>query len=143
MNPLLPSAAALPAAPSAETGETPVAPAAIDPAFRAKAEEAAQKFEGFLIGEMLRQMRRSTRELASDDSPFKDRVNEDMLDLADTLVADAMAGQRAFGIADAILRQVLPEAASGAKPATEPERFKSRPSPVALDQQPTPTPTSR
>jgi flagellar protein FlgJ len=34
-----------------------------------------------------------------------------MLDLADTMVADKMAGQRAFGIADAILRQLLPAAA--------------------------------
>ncbi len=35
-----------------------------------------------------------------------------MLDMADTMVADQMASQRAFGIADVILRQVLPSAAS-------------------------------
>jgi flagellar protein FlgJ len=31
-----------------------------------------------------------------------------MLDMADNLVADQMAGKRAFGVADAILRQLLP-----------------------------------
>ena len=59
-----------------------------DPAaahYRAKATEAAVKFESFFIG--------------------------DMLDMADNLVADQMAGQRAFGVADAILRQLLPQGA--------------------------------
>lgn len=108
-----------------QLGDTPVAvapargaqdpgadPAAdgVDPHYRAKATEAAIKFESFFIGHMLHQMRASTRELSADDSVFKDRINEDMLDLADNLVADKMAGQRAFGVADAILRQLLPPA---------------------------------
>ena len=92
----------------------PVAPAqaadGVDPAYRAKATQAALKFESFFIGQMLHQMRASTKELAADDSPYKDKVNDDMLDLADNLVADRMAGQRAFGIADMILRQLLPPA---------------------------------
>ena len=107
--------------------ETPaVAPAAdapqdgVDPAYRAKATAAAIKFESFFIGHMLHQMRASTKELASDDSPFKDRINDDMLDLADNLVADRMAGQRAFGIADVILRQLLPPAGPAAAPAESP-----------------------
>ncbi|MGV7206829.1 hypothetical protein ACLB1G_03120 [Oxalobacteraceae bacterium A2-2] len=97
-----------------QLSETHVAPAqaagddGYDPAYRAKATEAAVKFESFFIGHMLHQMRSGTRELAGDDSPYKDKVNEDMLDLADNMVADKMAGQRAFGIADAILRQLLP-----------------------------------
>jgi flagellar protein FlgJ len=33
-----------------------------------------------------------------------------MLDMADKLLAGHMAGQRAFGVADAILRQLLPPA---------------------------------
>jgi flagellar protein FlgJ len=81
----------------------------VDPAYRAKATQAALKFESFFISHMLHQMRNSTKELASEDSVFKDRVNDDMLDLADNLVADRMAGQRAFGIADVILRQLLPQ----------------------------------
>lgn len=84
-------------------------PPPVDPAFLKQATEAAEKFESFFIAETLRQMRRSTREMAAEDSVFKDRVNEDMLDLADTLVADAMASQRAFGIADVLLRQLLPK----------------------------------
>jgi flagellar protein FlgJ len=39
-----------------------------------------------------------------------------MLDMADNLVADQLAGKRAFGVADAILRQLLP--AAPAAPAT-------------------------
>lgn len=85
---------------------TPVA-AAADAALRAKATEAAVKFESFFIAHMLHQMRAGTREMAGEGSVFKDPVNSDMLDLADNLVADKMAGQRAFGIADAILRQLL------------------------------------
>lgn len=87
-----------------------VAPATISPAERAKVEHAAEKFESMFIGEMFKQMRRTTREFAGEDGMFKDRINSDMLELADVAVADAMAGQRAFGIADAILRQLLPPA---------------------------------
>lgn len=99
--------------PSAQaTGAAPVAPAADqpDPAYVAKAAEAAVEFERFFISHMLRTMRASTRELASEDSVFNNRVNQDMQDMADDLVAGKMAGQRAFGIADAILRQLVPGA---------------------------------
>jgi flagellar protein FlgJ len=81
----------------------------VDPAYRAKATEAAIKIESFFIGHMLHQMRDGTRALAAEDSPGKSRVNDDMLDMADNLVADQMAGKRAFGVADAILRQLLPQ----------------------------------
>jgi flagellar protein FlgJ len=90
------AAASNPAANSAET------------AYRDKATKAAIQFEGFFISQMLHQMRSGTQEMAGDESVFNDPVNKDMLDMADTMVADKMAGQRAFGIADAILRQLLP-----------------------------------
>jgi len=80
-----------------------------DSAYRARAEAAAEKFEAFFVAEMLKQMRRSASVLAAEDSVFKNPVNRDMLDMTDTLVADSLAGQRAFGIADVILRQLLPE----------------------------------
>ena len=93
-----------------------VAPAAeppTDPAYVAKATKAAVEFERFFIGHMLRTMRASTREMASEDSVFNNRVNQDMQDMADDLLAGNMAGPRAFGIADAILRQLVPGAGSG------------------------------
>lgn len=100
------------------------APADTDPAaaaYHKKAAEAAVKFESFFIGHMLKQMRSSTKELSGDDSIYKDSVNSDMLDMADNLVADQMAHQRAFGVADAILRQLLPApVAPPAKPMTTP-----------------------
>lgn len=87
-----------------------LAPAAnaADPSIReaAKAEEAAVKFEGLFISEMLKQMRRSAREIAGEDGVLQSQSHGALLDLADTMVADAMAGQRAFGIADAILHQL-------------------------------------
>ncbi|NMG34621.1 hypothetical protein GRF61_09215 [Azoarcus sp. TTM-91] len=89
---------------STATTEAPV----LDPAYRAKAEDAAERFEGFFIAEMMRQMRKVTREMAGEDSVFSNRINQDMLDMADGVVADVLAGQRAFGVADAILRQILP-----------------------------------
>ncbi len=99
-----------------QLSDTPPAPpapgeSAADADYRGKATGAAVKFESFFIGHMLHQMRAGTRALAGEDSVFKDPVTSDMLDLADNLVADKMAGQRAFGIADAILRQLLPPAA--------------------------------
>jgi flagellar protein FlgJ len=87
----------------AQAGDT------VDPAYRAKATEAAVKFESFFIGHMLHQMRDGTRVLAAEDSPSKSRINDDMLDMADNLVADQLANRRAFGVADAILRQLLPQ----------------------------------
>jgi peptidoglycan hydrolase FlgJ len=97
--------------------EAPVAPAAgqpePDPAYVAKATQAAVEFERFFISHMLRTMRASTREMASEDSVFNNRVNQDMQDMADDLVAGNMASQRAFGIADAILRQLVPGAGTG------------------------------
>lgn len=83
------------------------APAA-DPVYAAKATKAAVEFESFFIANMLKQMRAGTREMAAEDSVFKDPVNRDMQEMADGMVATQMAGQRAFGIADAILRQLLP-----------------------------------
>jgi flagellar protein FlgJ len=80
------------------------------PAYVAKATKAAVEFESFFIGQMLHQMRSTTREMAGEDSVFKDKVNSDMMDMADNLLAGNIAGQRAFGIADAILRQLLPAA---------------------------------
>jgi flagellar protein FlgJ len=107
--------------PAAKPDLAPVANAAAappDPAdahYRAKATEAAVKFESFFIGDMLHRMRTSTEALKDEDR--KDSINRDMLDMADNLVADQMAGQRAFGVADAILRQLLPPAQA---PAAQP-----------------------
>ena len=53
--------------------------------------------------------------MADEDSVFNNRVNQDMQDMADDILAGNLAGQRAFGIADAILRQLAPDART-AKP---------------------------
>lgn len=82
---------------------------AATPGYEAKVQAAAEQFEGFFIAQMLRQMRQATREMAGEDSVFRNRVNQDMLDMADVTLADTLAGQRAFGIADAIVRQLLPQ----------------------------------
>ena len=88
----------------------------VDPAYRAKATEAAVKFESFFIGHMLHQMRSGVRVLADEDSAMNNKVNQDMLDMADNLVADQIAGRRAFGVADAILRQLLPQPSAAPVP---------------------------
>ncbi len=77
---------------------------------KAQATDAAVKFEAFFIKQMLTQMRSGARALADEDSAENKPVNQDMLDIADGMVADALAKQRAFGIADLMLRQVLPAA---------------------------------
>lgn len=90
--------------------EDSAAPAPADPLYAGKARSAAEKFESFFIADMLHQTRSTTRVLADEDSFYQNRVNQDMLDMADTVVADVMSHQHAFGIADAILKQVLPAA---------------------------------
>jgi flagellar protein FlgJ len=88
-----------------------VAPAAdaASPEYVKKATKAAVDFESFFIQNMLHQMRESAKTLAPEDSPTKDPVNSDMMDMADKLLSNHMAGQRAFGVADAILKQLLPQ----------------------------------
>jgi flagellar protein FlgJ len=96
-----------PGKPDQAADQDQVAPAA-DKAYVAKATKAAVEFESFFISHMLHQMRESTRAIAPDDSPTKDKVNQDMTDMVDNMLAGNMAHQRAFGVADAILRQILP-----------------------------------
>jgi flagellar protein FlgJ len=84
--------------------------AAADTVYRSKASAAAAQFEAYFIAHMLRDMRAGARTLARDDGLFQDRASQDLLELADGMVADQLAGRRAFGIADAILRQLLPPA---------------------------------
>lgn len=94
--------------PAAAVSEDGIAPAAEDTAYRARVQRAAEQFESFFISQMLRQMRSATREIAGDDSVYRSNTHSDMLDFADTAFADAMSQQRAFGIADVIVRQLLP-----------------------------------
>ncbi|MFC5458281.1 rod-binding protein [Massilia niabensis] len=109
----------LPGRPGAATDAiAPAAGGAPDPAYVAQATKAAVEFESFFISQMLKDMRATTREMADEDSVFKDRVNQDMQDMADGILSKQMAGQRAFGVADAILRQLLPAAVT--TPATAP-----------------------
>lgn len=105
----------------------------VDAAFRARARTAAEKFEGFFIAESLKQMRRGNRELAGDDALFKDRLNDDMLEMADGMVADALAGQHAFGVADMLLRQLLPPAPPHAPAASAAPALNETAAPVASD----------
>lgn len=120
--------AANPDAAATDPGQLPLDP------LRQRTIEAAVKFEGLFVSEMLKQMRRSSAPLAGPDALFKPPEDNPLLAMADTLVADAMAGQRAFGIADAILRQLLPGDAGRARPQDmRPDGpFKSVAAPVAL-----------
>jgi peptidoglycan hydrolase FlgJ len=103
-------------APTAASGE--LIAQADDPAYRAKVEDAAVRFEGMFIAQMLNEMRKATEQInANDDSP-KDKAGAGMLDHANLLVADAIATQRAFGIADCIVAQLLP---AGANRSTKPQ----------------------
>jgi flagellar protein FlgJ len=84
--------------------------AATAPSFESRAKAAAEKFESFFIAQMLRQMRSGANQFADEDSAARNPLNADMLSLADGLLADQLAGRHAFGVADAILRQLLPKA---------------------------------
>ncbi|WP_431287128.1 rod-binding protein [Roseateles chitinivorans] len=100
-----------------------------DARIKSQATDAAVKFEAFFIKQMISQMRAGTRALADDDSAENKRANQDMLDLADGMVADALAQQRAFGIADLMLKQVLPAAGLSSAASASPSGEKT---PAAL-----------
>nr|PZN80623.1 MAG: flagellar biosynthesis protein FlgJ [Pseudomonadota bacterium] len=103
-------------------------PAVVSPEYRAQAQAAAEKFEGYFIGMLLRQMRSTTRAIAGENSLYGRSSSQDMLDMADMLLGDALASRRAFGIADLLLRQLLP--------AAEPHAGLKDPArPVASDRQ--------
>ena len=102
-----------------------------DARYRAEATAAARKFESFFISQMLKDMRSATREMAAEGSVFKNRVNDDMQGYADSLMADEMSGRHAFGIADVILRQLLPDAAQASPAAAGPIPFSAGRFPVA------------
>ena len=80
-----------------------------DPVLRARVQDAAQRFEGLFIHQMLKTMRQSGEALAGDEALFRRNTDNPLLELADQLVADNLAGQRAFGIADLLTRQLLPD----------------------------------
>ncbi|MFC7419118.1 rod-binding protein [Iodobacter arcticus] len=106
MNPISSSAIQL------EVGADPLqAPIADNAAYRKKAETAAVQFESFFIQDMLKQMRKATREISSEDSIFKNTINSDMLDFADQAVSQELAKQRVFGVANAIMAQLMPQSA--------------------------------
>lgn len=91
-----------------------------DDAVRARIEDAAQKFEGMFIQQMLKTMRAGTGALAGEDGFLRQDPDNPLLGLADQLMADQLAGQRAFGIADMLLRQLVPAApAAPLKPAAD------------------------
>ncbi|MBV8503238.1 MAG: flagellar biosynthesis protein FlgJ [Paucibacter sp.] len=91
---------------------------------RAQASDAAEKFEAHFIKKMMEQMRASNRAMSEADGKSHAHFNDDMLDVADGLVADALAHQRAFGIADLMLKHVLPTDLSP-KPAGSPSPGKT------------------
>ncbi len=89
---------------SSSVGTTP------DDAVRARIEDAAQKFEGMFIQQMLKTMRQGNGALAGADGFLRQDPDDPLLGFADQLMADQLAGQRAFGIADMLLRQLYPVA---------------------------------
>ncbi|WP_157638449.1 hypothetical protein [Burkholderia ubonensis] len=62
------------------------------------------------IAQLLREMRKTTEMLKSDNG-FGDRSGDAILEHAHRAVADALAEQRAFGIADTLIAQLLPSQA--------------------------------
>lgn len=110
-------------APTDPLGLSTIRPALDSQAATAQAaRKAAQQFEGHFIAQMLHDMRRSSQALADPDGT-RHNQGQEMLDLADTLVADQLSTQGAFGIADLLLRQLLPtDAAPPPASAPSPEQ---------------------
>ena len=94
MNPLRP------AAPSA-TAATAAPQTAQSDARREQLRSAAEAFEAVFLRQMIGSMRQAR--LAED--PFSSAASEQFRDMADSRLADTMAQQRSFGIAELLLAQ--------------------------------------
>ena len=91
--------------PDGVDAKLPVSPAQSDQDVQ-RLTQAAIKFEAFFVAQMMQQMRKATAALADADSALNDQVNQAPLAMADNAVADALSAQRAFGIADVLVRQM-------------------------------------
>ena len=91
------------------------------PAYRAKLTQAAEKFEGFFISQILQQMRRSMRDIDPDEAQNSKHGEDDMVDMSDTMLAESLSQRHAFGVADALLRQLLPNRPAPAAQKTDPD----------------------
>ncbi|AOJ06008.1 peptidoglycan hydrolase [Burkholderia mayonis] len=94
-----------PAEPASAGGRRPA-----DAAERRKAVGAAEQFEALFIAQLIREMRKSIREISPEGSLLRDPVNGGLTDFVDAAVTQSLASRRAFGIADFILRQIAPDA---------------------------------
>jgi len=82
-----------------------------------KAVYAAEQFEALFASQIMREMRNSIREISPEGSLFRSQIGDGMMDLMSNHIAQVFASQRAFGIADFILRQMPTEiAVPGAAP---------------------------
>ncbi|WP_153099499.1 flagellar biosynthesis protein FlgJ [Paraburkholderia hayleyella] len=79
-----------------------------DPAYRRQVEQAAEQFEGMFINQMLNAMQQANQTFK--DANGADTTSDSMLAYANRAVADSIASQRAFGIADCLIAQMLPPA---------------------------------
>lgn len=96
MNPLRPTTAPAAAAAAAQTPQMAQAEAQ-----RAQLRSAAEAFEAVFLRQMIGSMRQAR--LAED--PFSSAASEQFRDMADARLADSMAQQRSFGIAELLLAQ--------------------------------------
>jgi peptidoglycan hydrolase FlgJ len=87
-----------------------------------KARHAAEQFEAMFASQILREMRNAIREISPEGSMFRDQIGSGLMDMMDGQIALALASQRAFGIADFILKQIQPETLPGTQPAAGPAR---------------------
>jgi peptidoglycan hydrolase FlgJ len=80
-----------------------------DAKYREKLEQAAVQFESMFVAHMFSEMRKASETLNPDSANGGSKPGAGLLDHAYRLVADDIAQQRAFGIADAIVKQMAPK----------------------------------
>lgn len=83
-------------------------PAVADAAWQQKAAQAAEAFEAVFVREMFKDMDKGTQAIAGEQGLFGKGSGSELSGIAQMAVADQIARSRAFGVADAILRQLTP-----------------------------------
>ncbi|QAU23978.1 flagellar biosynthesis protein FlgJ [Dyella sp. M7H15-1] len=95
---------------SFELGETGIKPG--DAGYREKLERVAEQFEGMFIAHLLSEMRKATEQMNPDSASASHKPGAALMDEAYRRVADDIARQRAFGITDSIVAQMMPNDAA-------------------------------
>ncbi|SFN35082.1 flagellar protein FlgJ [Izhakiella capsodis] len=72
-------------------------------------DQAAEQFEAMFLRTMLKEMRKASDVMSSEDGMFSSQESRRMRDFLDDALAQQLASQRSTGIANLLIKQLSPQ----------------------------------